>query len=345
MLRRLAIACLLLLPDPGTKAQESDQASPGEAAPAPVFIAAWSPERSPPPYERAVAALFDAWEEKEGPIEPGPTGRVGLKVYTNSGNGLQTPRALVRAVSNALVERGFRRGDLFVTDLSTYRLRATGFLPSLSKGGDRFAGMPVLPLENPAHQSPRWIYESPLPPDPLLNPEETGSGEPQAEGEDRLSYLPLPLLFDLDFWINLPIAQAYPVIGINGATTNASLWSVSNQARFFSRPVGAASSAVEIAAIPELRRTYLFTLLPLTRTQWIGGRRFDSLYVHRQPELLLSSDLLALDRYALDLINEQRTAEGFAPVSPEPLLFRYGPTLDLGSPDLTPQRLLRLPLP
>ena len=345
MLRRLAIACLLLVSGTGSDGQEPSPASPGEAGPAPVFAATWAPDRSPVPYAEAVSILFAAWEEDRGPIEPGPTGRVGLKVYTNSGNGLQTPRALVRAVADALVERGFRREDLFLTDLSAYRLRASGFLPPLSADGDRFAGMPVLPLEDPALQSPRWVYESPLPPDPLLNPEEVGAGEPQAEGEDRLSYLPLPLLFDLDFWINLPIAQAYPVLGINGATTNASLWAVSNQARFFSRPVGAASSAVEIAAIPEFRRTYLFTVLPLTRTQWIGGRRFDSLYVHREPELLLSSDLLALDRYALDLINEERAAHGFAPVSPEPLLFRYGPTLDLGSPALPPARFRRFSLP
>ena len=288
---------------------------------------------------KGVAALLEAWEAANGPIEPGPTGRVVLKVYTNSGLGLRTPPSLVLALAEALERRGFERRNIVVADLEERRLRAAGYLPPLSEGGRTFRGMPVVVLDDPERFLPDWHYDSPLPPDPLLDADRGGAGRLLEGDEDRKSFLPAPLLFDLDFWINLPVAVEHPVLGLSGAVANAGLWAVSNQARFFRRPVSAASSAVEIAAIPELRRTWLFSLLTLERYQIIGGPRFDSHYTHGRAELLLSDDPLLVDRYALAAVNASRLERGFDPILPEPLFFRYGESLGLGSADLDPARL------
>jgi hypothetical protein len=291
-------------------------------------------------YRVAVPLLLEKWEQAYGRIQPGATGRVVLKVYTNSGRGLRTPPRLVSALADSLEERGFRRGNILIADLDSRRLRSAGFLPPLSAGGETFEGMPVLSLESEQHHLENWFYESPLPPHPLLTTTTPGEPRELLEGdEDRKSFLPAPLLFDLDFWINLPVAVEHPILGLSGAVANAGVWAVSNQSRFFSRPVSAASSTVEIAAIPELQRSWLFSILSLETYQFIGGPRFNSLYTDSRPEVILSADPLLMDSYALAAINASRIEKGFDPISPKPLFFRYGESLDLGSSRLEPARL------
>ena len=306
----------------------------------PAFIYSGEEGVQAPDYGKAVPRLLAQWERAYGPIEPGETGRVVLKVYTNSGMGLRTPPALVSALADALVERGFDRGDIMIADLDKRRLRKAGFLPPLSVGGDHFDGMPVIALESENRYLKNWFYESPLPPHPLLNSADADQPRELLEGdEDRKSFLPAPLLFDLDFWINLPVAVEHPVLGMSGAVANAGVWAVSNQSRFFSRPVSAASSTVEIAAIPELQRSWLFSILSLETYQFIGGPQFNSLYTRSRPEVILSADPLLIDSYALAAINASRIEAGFAPISPKPLFFRYGESLEMGSGELDPVRL------
>jgi len=285
--------------------------------------------------------LLDAWEANNSRLSPGPTGRVVLKVYTNSGLGLRTPPGLVLALAAQLEERGFAKENIVIADLDQRRLRESGYLPPISKGGTTFEGMPVVALNDPTTFRKNWFYDSPLPPDFLLDSEESNlrARELMEGDEDRKSYLPSVLLFDLDFWLNLPVAVEHPVLGISGATANAGLWAVSNQSRFFARPISAASSAVEIAAIPELVRTWKFSILSLERFQIIGGPRFNSLYTTEKREVLLSSDPLLLDRYALAAINAGRRERGCDRVRPEPLFFRYGESLKLGSSELRRERV------
>lgn len=300
-----------------------------------------SESASAPDYDEAVPLLLQNWERAYQDIQPGVTGRVVLKVYTNSGLGLRTPPGLVRALADALVDRGFKRENIIIADLDSRRLRTAGYLPALSQGGQTFEGMPVIALEDAKYHRQEWFYESALPAHPLLNSTggESDPGELLKGDEDRKSFLPSPLLFDLDFWINLPVAIEHPVLGMSGAIANAGVWAVSNQSRFFSRPVSAASSAVEIAAIPELQRSWLFSILSLEAYQIIGGPRFNSLYTHSRPEVILSADPLLIDRYALAAINASRLDRGFDPISPEPLFFRYGESLELGNAEFSPGRL------
>jgi len=306
-----------------------------------AFIYAAPEDSSAVDYSAAIPLLLENWEAAYAPIEPGPTGKVVLKVYTNSGLGLRTPPALVSALADALVSRGFQRDNITIADLDERRLRAAGYLPPLSVGGKTFDGMPVITLENSKNHLADWFYESPLPPHPLLGVarEEGEAGELLAGDEDRKSFLPAPLLFDLDFWINLPVAVEHPVLGMSGAIANAGVWSVSNQSRFLSRPVSAASSAVEIAAIPELQRSWLFSILSLETYQIIGGPQFNSHYTHSRPEVILSADPLLIDSYALAAINASRIKRGFETISPKPLFFRYGESLGLGKSELNPERL------
>jgi len=285
-------------------------------------------------YEGAVEQMLQAFEAHSGQkLVPGATGRAGLKVYSDSGPGLRTPLNLLRAVIKALERRGFSRQDLFVLGLNEGRLRDSGFLPPLSARGDQFDGVDVEVLESGQFYEADWFYESPLPSRSAVLLAMAGAvvDEDAAGGDDRKSLLPVPLMFDVDFWINLPICSDHPVLDVNGALVNATLWNASNTYRFFRSPANASAAAAEMAAIPELRARQTCTIVSLERYQFIGGPAFNSLYTVSEPVVWLSDNPVMIDALFRQRIDRGRITWGFRPLPEDVRLLRYGEQLGLGS--------------
>ncbi|MGF1529731.1 MAG: DUF362 domain-containing protein [Puniceicoccaceae bacterium] len=293
-------------------------------------------------YQIAIRQSLEILEGQNGKLSPKTKPNIGIKIYAQSGPGLRTPRNLVLALIEELLHRGYTKEDLFIADLSSNRLRDSGFLPPLSIGGNRFAGVQVIPLGEPERIDPVWFYESPLPPHRYSDPRSFDPREEQAI-EDRNSYLPLPLLFQANFWFNLPVVTDHPQIGINAALTNTSLWTVTNNQRFFNNRISGAAAAAEIAAIPELQETYGLTLLSLEKVQFVAGPSFNANYTGSLPFLILGTDRVSIDRIALVQLNRLRVDRGFRPINPDLPILRYAASLGLGSPVLRPDQLLFLP--
>lgn len=301
-------------------------------------------------YGEAVEAFFRALEKERGyAVQPGAKGRAGIKVYTNSGPGIATPVPLVRAVVGALERRGFARNRMLLVDLDEYYLREAGFLPSLLDPRRDFEGVPVLVLETGRYYDPAWFYDSPLPAAGLERRsrfeevEEPVFGE-RADGRagDRKSLLPVPLLLEVDFWINLPMVLDHPAVGVSGALTNPTLWAVSNNRRFLVNKATAPAATVEMAAVPELREKWLMTILTLQNFQFIGGPVFHSLYTRSEPVVWMSTNPVILDYLALEKINSARRETGFDMLMQEQPLFYYAETIGLGVWDPTVIRRERL---
>ncbi len=163
--------------------------------------------------------------------------------------------------------------------------------------------------------------------------------------QDRKSFLATPLFLDADFWINLPVYTDHPVLGVNGALVNATLWNASNTARFFRSSANAPVAVAEMSAIPELRETWVFTLASLQIYQYVGGPWFDSLYTVSEPRLLLSSDPVLLDALMLQRINKWRREDGFQPVSDDIHTLDFAARLGVGSEDVKDARIIHVPLP
>ena len=167
---------------------------------------------------------------------------------------------------------------------------------------------------------PDWFYESPLPSFPV--------GE--KVNDDRRSLLPYPLIEDIDFWINLPVAVDTPGVGVSCSLANASIWNVHNHLRFVAEQNSTPVAVTEICAIPELRATWAFTLLSFEKFQFIGGPKFHSLYTESHKKLCLSANPVQTDYYVLREMNRNRRASRFEEIPLTSPLFKYGQALGLG---------------
>src|SRR4051812_8826480 len=151
-------------------------AAPAAKGPQPVVWEAKLSDFDVLTYSRQVEALIANFEQTTGrKLVPGAKKKVGLKIYSDSGPGMATPVALVRAVIAALERRGFEDQNIFLVGLNALRLRMTGYLPSLATGQSAFKGHPVYVLESGKFYDPLWFYDSPLPQrfDPVFAEQQT----------------------------------------------------------------------------------------------------------------------------------------------------------------------------
>ncbi len=295
-------------------------------------------------YNKAVSALFREFETAAGKkIARGPKGKVGIKVYSNSGAGLGTPVALVNAVISQLERRGYKRGEVTIIDLNRRKLRDTGFLPRVGEvaagAPDDFAGSPVADLESGKYYDKAWFYDNPLPP---KSSRYAQYGETIFEHE-RKSMIPVPLYYGFDFWINLPVVTDIDGLGVSGAIANVSLWNISNHERFLKNPQNSLVAATEITAIPEMRDGYLFTIMSFEKMQVVGGSIFNSGATFREPFIFLSPDIVALDYIALEFMNRHRAARGFDRIFPDPQIFDNCEQLGLGDREMNKHERVFVP--
>ncbi len=317
-----------------------------EARLAPLAPGVSAAMASPDHYADAVESLLQSFEAKVGRrLTPGAKAKVGLKLYAESGPGLATPQPLVRAVIEALMRRGYTRENIFLVGLNQLRLRLSGYLPNDPRLAPPFAGHPFFVLESGRFYDPVWFYDSPLPSrfDPILSGRQdqapdydldrlaAASADPKADRDaDRKSFLATPLFLEADFWINLPVYTDHESLGVNGALVNATLWNASNTSRFFRSTRSAPAAVAEMAAIPELRQTWAFTLASLEQWQFVGGPAFNSLYTRGEPRLWLGTDPVRMDALMLARINQARREAGFEPISDEIRTLEFAETLGVG---------------
>jgi hypothetical protein len=323
----------------------ADAATAGGAPPvSPVIWEATLADFSDGTYAGHVERLIAHFEASVGQtLSPGEKGKVGLKIYADSGPGLATPLGLTKAVIAALERRGYAKDAIFLVGMNQQRLRFTGYLPSLVTGKSAFDGHKVYVLESGRYFDPVWFYDSPLPSrfDPILAQKSVESFDPETTLEqDRKSFLATPLFVEADFWINLPVYTDHAVLGVNGALVNATLWNASNTARFFRSPASAPAAVAEMSAIPELRGTWMFTLVSLERYQFIGGPWFNSLYTISEPRLWLGTDPVLLDSIMLERINRHRARDGFKAVSDDIRTLEFASILGVGSRNAADARFI-----
>jgi hypothetical protein len=282
-------------------------------------------------YNQGIEDLVSAYEKKAGAsLLPKAKGKIALKIYTGAGLGFCTPHALTQAVIACLERRGFK--EIYIVDQFTHCIRASGYLPPL---GEPQTGLyldkyPVCALDTNEYYDPQWFYENPLPsmePSALFS---WGRGRSNSIEEKR-SYLPTILLeTDVDYWINLPVGSDLPSLGVCCALGNATLWAVSNSQRLIQSPATTPIAVSEIAAIPELREPWIFTIVSLQYYQVAAGPVYNAYYTKEEPLVWLSANPVMLDYALLQRMNQWRRVFNFPPYSPIPQVFPYAASVGLG---------------
>lgn len=295
------------------------------------------------PYAEPVKLFFAEFEKlSKKQIKPAEKKKVGLKVYTNSGAGLSTPIDLAESVISELIARGYKRSDIYIVDMNKMRLREAGFLPTyaqMRKGEkENFKGAKVVDIDSGKYFHDKWFYDNPLLPKAMSYDKDFDA---KATKEGRKSYLPIPLFLTVDFWINLPVALDLEGVGVSGALANMTIWNMSNNERFFASPANAPIAVAEVAAIPELQDSLLFTIFTFEQVQYVGGPVFNANYTAHSKDIYLSQNPVYLDFLALEYINLQRSAKGFQLITNPPIL-DYAKQMGLG--DFSHSKMRKLSL-
>jgi len=268
-------------------------------------------------YNQSVERMLTEYENKTGVgLKPGQLRKCGLKISSQAGLGLATPKSLIRALGNALMKRGFEKESVILCDVRQESLRECGFLPQLSADADKFEGFPVIAFEPQAN---KWSADKKLCYENQVMPRPGAAMVPW--GDPRISILPKTLYEDVDFWINLPVLSDSKTLGVSGAIASASLGSIANAERFSDNPANASKVAVEVCAIPELSRKNVLTVLSLERYQVLGGPSFDANWCKSEKVILASANPVILDFIGLQKINAGRTARNVEAIRPEPPIF------------------------
>ena len=296
-------------------------------------------------YNGAVEALFEAFEKSvDKKLQKGQKGRVGLKIYTNSGSGLSTPQKLIEAVIAQLQRRGYQRSDITIVDMSARKMRACGFLPKLSEvqngALNSYNGVQVVDIDSGKFFDKRWYYDNPLTP---KNANVSTSYKEIYNPEVRKSYLPVPLFLSVDFWINLPVVTDMDGLGVCAALGNVSIWNMSNNERFLKEPANASMAAAEVCAIPEMRESNVFTIISFEQGQFVGGAVYNARFCFSENLLLLSSNPVAIDYICWQTINKYRRANRFKIIDPEPPILNYCRQLGVGDYDM--RKIKRISVP
>jgi hypothetical protein len=268
-------------------------------------------------YSFAVDCVLEEFERQTGVgLKPGKLGKCGLKISSQSGLGLATPKPLIRALSHALEKRGFNRASIILCDANLQSLRECGFLPGLRTDPQTFEGLPVIAFEAEAAnwaKDKKLCYENQVMPRP---------GSPTvAWGDNRISVLPKTLFDEVDFWINLPVISDSKALGVFGVIGSASLGSIANSERFNDNPANASKVAIEVCAIPELSKKNILNIVSLENFQVLGGPSFDASWCKSEKTLLASANPVILDYIGLQKINGGRVERNVEPIRPEPPIF------------------------
>ena len=287
-------------------------------------------------YYESVESLIVNYElNMPNRLRPKELKKVAIKINSRRGVGLSTPINLIKAVISSLENRGFDRGSILIVDYSNSDLRSLVNIDKNENNEFFYEGCPLVALDTGKYFERDWYYESSL---PKLNENKLHynnldliyNSTKNEKLEVRKSYLPIPLLFDVDFWINLAVCIDHPILGIEACLLNASLWNVSNHKRFLVNESIASLAAAEILAIPELRNKMELHFISLEAYQFIGGPNYNSMFCKSLPELYMSTDPVALDLILLNILNDAREENGFNLISSPNKLIDYSAKIGIG---------------
>ena len=276
--------------------------------------------------------LKNAWR-----IFVSPGEKIGLKVNPIGGKLLSTSHAVVQSVINQLSASGIDRKDIIIWDRREMELKEAGF------NGDRYPGIKITGTEQQDENGSfvdkdgklygernidkDWYYWADV------DGEYDAETMPYMVNGGKYSYFSKIVTREVDKIINIPILKNAGG-SITNAMKNLAYGSVTNTGRLHARLWN--DTCAEVCAFAPLRDKVVLNITDGLRGCFNGGPGANPQFICNYHSILLSSDPVALDRIAYDIIAEKRIAEGIQKTAnPAALTFlSMAASLGLGVSDI-----------
>ncbi len=268
-------------------------------------------------------------------VKPGE--KIGLKVNPVAGKLLSTSHAVVQSVVKQLTESGIDRREIVIWDRRAMELADVGFTaynyPGITIRGtecrDENGSFYDVngKLYSEQNIDREWYYWADV------EGEYDAETMPYMVNGGKFSYFTTIVTRELDKIINIPILK-----NAGGSVTNAmknlAFGSVSNTGRLHEQLWN--DTCAEVCAFSPIRDKVVLNISDGLRGCFNGGPAANPQFICNYHTLLVSSDPVAMDRIAYDIVAAKRIEEGLqkAP-APESLTFlKMAAALGLGIADI-----------
>jgi uncharacterized protein (DUF362 family) len=276
--------------------------------------------------------LKKAWRTFVNPGE-----KIGLKVNPVAGKLLSTSHAVVQSVVKQLTESGIDRKDIVIWDRRAMELTDVGFT------ADNYPGITFRGTECQDEKGSFFDNEGKLYGERNIDREWYYWADVEGEYDSetmpymvnggKFSYFSRIVTREVDKIINIPILK-----NAGGSVTNAmknlAFGSVSNTGRLHEQLWN--ETCAEVCAFSPIRDKVVLNICDGLRGCFNGGPGANPQFICNYNTLIVSSDPVAMDRIAYDIIAAKRIEEGIQKTpAPESLTFlKMAATLGLGVADI-----------
>ncbi|HVN58751.1 MAG TPA: DUF362 domain-containing protein [Bacteroidales bacterium] len=252
------------------------------------------------------SSLKKAWQMF---VKPGE--KIGLKVNPVAGRELATSHAVVKSVVKQLLSAGIKKEDIVIWDRRGPDLADCGF-NNENYPGIRIAGTEVKDEKGSFYDGEGKLYgERNIDKDwyYFADVEENYDSEtlPYMINTGKYSYYSKIVTKDVDKIINIPILKNAGA-SITNAMKNLAFGAISNTSRLHASLWH--ETCAEVCAFAPIRDKVVLNICDGLRGCFNGGPAANPQFICNYNLLLVSSDPVALDRIAYEIIADKRIAEG-----------------------------------
>jgi len=255
--------------------------------------------------------LKRAWRQF---VSPGET--IGLKVNPVAGKTLTTSHAVVKSVIKQLTESGIAGKDIIIWDRREMELKDTGFT------SENYPGIRIMGTEQQDEKGSFYDKDGKLYGEGNIDREYFYWADVEGEYDSetmpymvnggKYSYFTSIITKHVDKIINIPILKNAGG-SITNAMKNLAFGSVSNTGRLHAKLWN--ETCAEVCAFPPLRDKVVLNICDGLRGCFNGGPAANPQFLCNYNSILASSDPVAMDRIAYDIIAEKRITEGIMKTS------------------------------
>lgn len=215
---------------------------------------------------------------------------------------MATRKAVVEAVIDGLEKAGIPRNQIVIFDRYGPRMDSAGFPIGERKDGVKISA------SVPQQGYDRDVFvDLPVPGKLIWGDYEFRKDV--AENEDQLStksHLSQIVTKQVDKIINIGVPIDDPNFGIYGCQLSSTLSFIDNFRRFEKHPFPLDDSVTELYSHPLIKKKVVLHILDALILQFAGGPGFDPQYCWQMGSLYVGNDAVAMDRIAVDLMNQKR---------------------------------------